>query len=126
MIKQIVIEWVKRVKYFIKFNLRFFANVIIIATPFVAMWLVKFCYDSRGEFAVGSEIFVPIALLIVARFLNGAANIYKSGNKIPVPRKRFTEYDEDNGSVNIDPARLQEMIIYMDELEDWLESNGKL
>lgn len=126
MVKQIMVEWIKRVKYFIKFNLRFFANLIIILTPFLSMWLVKLSYDFRGEFAIGSEILVPIILLVIARMLNEAANICKSGNKIPVPRKRFTEYDMDNGSVNIDPADLHELLVYTYELENWFESKGKL
>lgn len=41
---------------------------------------------------------------------------------IPVPGKRFTE-DRGDGEVTIEYARLQELILYMDELEDWLEEN---
>ena len=41
----------------------------------------------------------------------------------PVPAKRFTSESED-GEVSIEKNRLQEMILYVSEVEDWLESSG--
>lgn len=42
---------------------------------------------------------------------------------VPIPDKRFTEEKED-GEVTIEYARLQELILFMDEYENWLEENG--
>lgn len=44
---------------------------------------------------------------------------------IPVPPKRFTKVTEDD-MVSIDSSRLQELLLYTGELEDWLESKGYL
>lgn len=41
----------------------------------------------------------------------------------PVPHKRFTSESGD-GEVSIEKNRLQEMILYVSEVEDWLESSG--
>lgn len=41
----------------------------------------------------------------------------------PVPAKRFTSESKD-GEVSIEKNRLQEMILYVSEVEDWLESSG--
>lgn len=41
----------------------------------------------------------------------------------PVPAKRFTSEHRD-GEVSIENSRLQEMIIYVCDVEDWLESSG--
>lgn len=41
----------------------------------------------------------------------------------PVPAKRFTTEYRD-GEVTIENGRLQEMIIYVCDVEDWLESSG--
>lgn len=41
----------------------------------------------------------------------------------PVPVKRFTSESRD-GEVSIEKNRLQEMILYVSEVEDWLESSG--
>lgn len=41
----------------------------------------------------------------------------------PVPAKRFTSESRD-GEVSVEKNRLQEMILYVSEVEDWLESSG--
>ena len=41
----------------------------------------------------------------------------------PVPSKRFTSESRD-GEVSIEKNRLQEMILYVCDVEDWLESSG--
>ena len=41
----------------------------------------------------------------------------------PIPMKRFTSESGD-GEVSIEKNRLQEMILYVSEVEDWLESSG--
>lgn len=45
---------------------------------------------------------------------------------IPVPNERFTVVDEDNDMVSIDNDRLQEMLLYVADLEDTLERKGVL
>ena len=42
---------------------------------------------------------------------------------MPKPERRFTK-EEDDGEVTIEYSRLQELILFMDEYENWLEDNG--
>lgn len=42
---------------------------------------------------------------------------------VPIPSKRFTK-DEGNGEVTIEYARLQELILFTYEYENWLEEQG--
>lgn len=48
---------------------------------------------------------------------------YNLSIHIPLPSKRFTEEMED-GEVRIDKERLQELILYMADLEDYFKNNG--
>lgn len=48
-------------------------------------------------------------------------------NKIPVPRKRFTSVSElstdDVEEIDIEVERLQELILYTNDLENWIEGS---
>lgn len=65
-----------------------------------------------------------IALIVLSRFLKGYANAIGQGDRIPIPRERFTEVIEEGNEVVIDRSRLQELIIYTNDLEDWMERRG--
>lgn len=65
---------------------------------------------------------VQLAVLVVGNF-----HEFSEGRElgIPVPSKRFTRVT-DGDMVSIDSSRLQELLLYTSELEDWLDSNGYL
>lgn len=44
---------------------------------------------------------------------------------VPYPSKRFTEVDND-GMVSVESSRLQEMMLYVADVEDYLERKGRL
>lgn len=44
-------------------------------------------------------------------------------HNVPMPSERFTK-DEGNGEVTIEYARLQELILFTYEYENWLEEQG--
>ena len=53
------------------------------------------------------------------------SNVSKnSGKNIPVPYERFTNVDYENGKADVEQKRIQEMILYMADLEDWFDRNG--
>lgn len=67
-------------------------------------------------------------LTLLAQSVCFITSKYLKYNKVedtgfPVPVKRFTSESED-GEVSIEKNRLQEMILYVSEVEDWLESSG--
>lgn len=99
------------------------AVLLEIVLPYAMLFLGVSCYEMRGKFAVGGEIFIPVFALFVIDFIKRCANKIGRGNDVPIPEKRFTEVDE-YGEVSIDSDRLQELILYMGNLEDWIDRKG--
>ena len=65
-------------------------------------------------------LFLPLVFWFVTIILDRLAEKTGKGKNIPVPAKRFTEEDSD-GEVSIEQARLQEMILYVSDIENYLE-----
>lgn len=105
--------------YFIKKNLRSFANILNIACPYL-MYLYGFNSNN-----IGYEVFIPVIIMFIVYFLRALANKLGTGDMVPIPVKRFTEEDED-GEVYIRTDRVQELILYMADLENYLERKGYL
>lgn len=112
---------VSEVVYFFAVNMRYFANLISTATPYVMYFIGQNIVLERGRFAVGGELFIPILIAVLVYYLRQIANRSGKGNSMPVPEKRFTEVDESTGEVTILTSRTEEMLLYMADLEDWFE-----
>lgn len=78
---------------------------------------------SGGDIHFGWPLLVPIGFVLVAGYLRWYGNRIGKGVTIPVPSKRFTEVDDD-GMVSVDYDRTQELLLYIADLEDWLERRG--
>jgi hypothetical protein len=124
-ILEIIAEVIKGISLFIANNLRNFANMLVLIAPYLMLFVGQAVYKERGYISAGGELFIPILLLIAVYIIRSFANKIGKGITIPVPSKRFTEVDED-GEVNIRHDRLQELILYIADLEDWLEKKGLL
>ena len=121
----VTLDAIEKVLIFIENNLKNFANILKIVLPYLMYFIGQSVFKSRGYFAVGGEIFIPLIFGIVIYYIRSFANKIGKGITIPVPDERFTEVDED-GEVNVQNSRLQEMILYLADLEDWLERKGLL
>jgi hypothetical protein len=89
------------------------------------LFIGEYVYADRGCWAIGGEALLPFVFVIAGFMLKSYARV--SGNDysdIPVPYNRFTEVDYDSGQVEVENKRLQEMILYMADLEDWFDRNG--
>lgn len=62
---------------------------------------------------------------ILALFLKGYSDRIGKGDVVPMPMKRFTSKEED-GLVTVRQDRVQEMILYLADVEDWLERKGMM
>ena len=111
--------------YFIENNLNNFARLLNLVLPYLMYLIGQYVYEDRGKFAVGSEIFIPLIFCIIIYYIRSYANKIRKGTTIPVPNERFTEVDDD-GEVSIENNRIQELILYLADLEDWLERKGLL
>lgn len=121
----IILDVIYLIIYFVSNNLKNFARLLNLLLPYAMYIIGQYMYKERGKFAVGSELFIPICVCVVIYFLHSFANKIGKGITIPVPNERFTEVDDD-GEVTVENRRLQELILYMADLEDWLERKGLL
>jgi hypothetical protein len=121
----IIIDAVRAIDYFITNNLRNFAWLLNFILPYLMYLVGQNVCASRGYLAVGGELLIPIIFCVIIYYLRSYANKIGKGTTIPVPDKRFTEVDDD-GEVSIPSNRIQELILYLADLEDWLERKGLL
>lgn len=112
--------------YFLKCNLLNLANVLSLLVPFIMYFVGQQLALDRGRVTVGVEIAIPIVACIIVYYLKSLANKCRKGNNIPVPEKRFTEIDEEMDEVRVRNDRIQEVILYLADLEDWFEKKGLL
>ena len=95
--------------------------------PYVTLYIGAYLEPDRHKiiFGFGNEIFIPIVFALVIYILKLIANKTGKGINLPVPAKRFTQVDDD-GEVSIENDRIQELILYLADFEDWLERKGML
>lgn len=99
-------------------------KLIDFTIPFFGLIIGVVMYKERGYFAIGGEWL----LLAVLEFISSLLKRYVKQNRIynelnlPIPAKRFTE-DVGGGEYQVDTDRLQEMILYVADVEDWLRDN---
>ncbi len=122
---EIIVELFTEVIYFCKNNIRNFAWLLNITLPYIMYIIGQYVHDKRGEILPGGEIFIPIIFGLIICLLRSYANKIGKGTKVPIPPKRFT-YVDDDGEVTISYHRIQELILYLADLEDWLERKGLL
>lgn len=122
---EITLEALYSVGYFIKSNLRNFATILNVILPYAMYFIGQYVATNRKYITVGYELVVPIIFIIIIFYLKSTANKLGKGITIPVPDERFTKV-EDDGEVNIKNERLQELILYVADLEDWLQRKGMI
>ena len=123
---EILYDMIFAVGYFIENNLKNFATLLSIVLPFVMLLIGQDVALKRGSFAIGSEILIPPFIGVIIYFIRSFANKLGKGITVPIPKKRFTEIDNETGEVNILNDRVQELILYVADLEDWLQRKGLL
>lgn len=123
LLKTIIVETISAVISWLHNNLRNIANVLGVICPYATGYAVLSAYQTRGHFAVGGEWFIPLMFWLVMYLLRSIANRTGKGISIPKPSKRFTEVSDD-GEITIPTARVEELIQYMCDLEDWMERKG--
>lgn len=108
---------------FLKRNLDAIGNVILALCPIIFLSVGEYVYSFRGYLAFGSEIALTIIIPAIAFLLKAVAKEQCKPLYIPVPRERLTQY-KSNGEYVLDRDRIYEAILYLAELEDWLEDEG--
>ena len=118
----------KIVRKFGLFVLMNFETVVITTQPFLVMWMIYmllFQYASRGQVLAVISVYA-VFILCVSNIVDEIrkARSVSMIDKLPTPQSRFTIKYSDR--IEIQKGRIEELILYMDELEDYLERNGLL
>lgn len=107
------------------YHLRGIASFLQLGVTYFVLYLVFTAQSITTEMwwlILGAPIFIAL----FAAFLRWYANRVGKGNTVPIPTKRFTEVDREDGMVTMEHDRIQELLLYVADLEDWLERMGLL
>ena len=121
LLKEVLKDTWFSIEYFIRSNLRHFASFFEFALPYCMFYAGMY-----GNANVVLVMIIPVVMFLGIHILRSCADKLGTGNRIPpIPNKRFTQVDED-GEVSIENSRLQELILYVADLEDWMERKNIL
>ena len=110
-------------KYFISINIKYLIKLIDISIPYIYAYISILLYRERNNLIIGYEVLIPIIAYIILSVLNNFLNKINRGYDIPIPRERFTILN-DNGNVSIDNSSINDIILYLYDLEEYLKSKG--
>lgn len=121
--KSSILELYHQFKYFISINLKYLIKLIEISIPYIYAYISILLYRERNNLIIGYEVLFPIIAYIVLSVLNSFLNKINKGYDIPIPRERFTTLN-DNGNVSVDNSSINDIILYLYDLEEYLKSKG--
>lgn len=128
--KEIIKEMKARVRYFFDENSFTFACIINGLIPLIT-FTIGYYIDNKSitmlEFIMFLVlvIFVFTSLTFLSSYLKAYANKIGRGEELPIPAERLTTEDE-FGEVFVDVDRIQEMILYVADVENHLKRKGLL
>lgn len=119
----VLINWFNSFKSFCERNLVLFGDMVLVVLPFISLIIGEGLYKQRDSFELGSEVLVLFIVVCFAFFLKSLAHVIGTDKKdMPVPSRRFTNVNGDEVSISND--RVQELLLYMADLEDWFDREG--
>ena len=118
-----ILELYHQFKYFISINLKYLIKLIDISIPYIYAYISILLYRERNNLIIGYEVLIPIIAYIILSILNNFLNKINRGYDIPLPRERFTTLN-DNGNVSVDNSSVNDIILYLYDLEEYLKSKG--
>lgn len=90
-------------------------------TPYIILLIVKL-YGFTKVVTLVALLF-PLTIWVITSVVNIYLNRKNLGDRFPIPNERFTE-DVGDGEIRITNNRLQELILYTNDLENWFRANG--
>lgn len=122
-LKEVLLDTIRQVMRFILSNLYNTHLLLNFTCPYIMFYMgTKFEWK---RYEIDKIIFIPILIWIASALIHKIANKCNKGDEIPVPRKRFVR-DDGNGEYSVDKERLQEMILYVADVEEYLNKKGLL
>ena len=108
-------------------NTRYFFKLMVLFGPalFLAVGASAVRLGFDNDLATVILFAIAIIWSLVALFFKGYSDRIGKGDIAPIPTRRFTS-KEDDGLVTVRQDRVQEMILYLADVEDWLERKGMM
>ena len=105
-----------------------FEIFVILIQPLITMFMIYyllFNYTSK-EGILFVVVVMTLITLIICNIISEFRKLYirNQEEKMPIPSRRFTTQYSDR--VEVEKQRFNEMILYMNDLENYLERNGLL
>lgn len=124
-LRAILRELLNIIRYIISNSIYPISKLLVICLPYIMWYIGIQTYIDRGYFTIGGELFIPFIVFLISWFLRSFADKIGKGEAPPIPDKRFTTEDGD-GEVSCEYERLQEMLLFVNDYEKWLERKGLL
>lgn len=119
----VIKESVKSVTYKIKSNMGEIGSFSNILIPYVCILCERNGILSNWFLLV----VIPLILLYSCYIMKAVDMVFhnRTVDNIPLPYKRFTTEDNE-GTITVEEGRIEELLLYVDELENELERLGKI
>lgn len=101
------------------------SKILMFMLPYLMLWIGMTLYKVSGLGMKIEILILPILINLISYILKSSANKIGKGDTPPVPYKRFTS-DDGDGEVSCEYDRLQEMLLFVNDYEKWLERKGLL
>ena len=128
-VKKFFSELLFEVKYVVNSSVNYFGKFLIFVMPYVMFYVgLKVKGGTFVEMFKGYNwalLLIPVLVSIVATYMKWYADVVGKGDNVPRPTKRFTEVSDD-GVVSVEYDRMQEMLLYVADVEDYLKKRGIL
>lgn len=122
-VRDIFSNMIEQAKYAFDISSRYIANVMEFILPYLMFWVAYL--GAYNKLQIVYLMCIPILFYIMIIVLRAYANQVGKGPNVPIPNERFTEVHED-GEVTVEYDRIQELMLYTADLEDYLERKGLL
>ena len=117
---EVVVEAIASVLDFLTNNLNNIATLLNVSLIFAMYYLGYISYGYGIETILPTAFGIPVIIGMIIYILRNTANKIGKGTTLPIPKYRFTEVD-DYGEASVEVERIQELILYTADLEDWIE-----
>ena len=124
-LKSVMREMFSTFKYVLSTSIYPISKILVFILPYLMLLVGVTIYKDLG---LGMKVFflvIPILISLLSYFLKSFANKIGKGEAPPIPRERFTS-DDGDGEVSVEHSRLQELLLFVFDYEEWLERKGLL
>lgn len=113
-------EFVRSLAYYLKNNM--FVIICMVQAAMPGSAFIIGCNIKKDSV---HYVLIILAIQAILFYVKRIMINLGSGDEVPVPRERFTQTSND-GEVTVRVDRTQELILYVCDLENYLERKGKL